>query len=132
AWRDAGMVVIDVTDRAHPAIISTLDYVPPYNGGHSPGGAAHTSAPVVLAPDQHPKLIVHTDEIFDCPPGFGRIIDISSLANPQVISNYRLPFIDENYDITNNKIMRSARKQWLHKAKYATSNSCKYYNECVE
>jgi hypothetical protein len=53
-WRDAGMVIVDVTDRAHPAIISTLDYVPPYNGGHSPGSAAHTSAPVVLAPDQHP------------------------------------------------------------------------------
>jgi hypothetical protein len=114
AWRDAGMVVIDVTDRTNPQIISKLDYVPPYNGGHSPGGAAHTSAPVVVASDQHPTLIVHTDEIFDCPPGFGRIIDVSNLANPQIISNYRLPFIDDNYDFNTNQFVCRAGQQSIH------------------
>jgi hypothetical protein len=114
SWRDAGMIIVDVTDRTHPAIISELDYVPPYNGGHSPGGAAHTSAPVIVAADQHPKLVVQTDEIFDCPPGFGRIIDISALVNPQIISNYRLPFIDDNYDFNTGQFVCRAGQQSIH------------------
>ena len=33
AWRDAGMVVIDVTDRARPKLISHRDGAPPFGGG---------------------------------------------------------------------------------------------------
>ena len=114
AYRDAGMVIVDVTDRSSPNIIGRLDYVPPFNGGSL--GAAHTSAPVVTDPNEHPTLIVHTDEIFDCPPGFGRIMDVSDMLNPQVvngerpanlqvISNYRLPFIDDVFDFATERFV---------------------------
>jgi hypothetical protein len=97
AWRDIGAVIIDVEDRAAPKVISRLDYVPPYNGGSL--GAAHTYMPVVpMAHEGHPTLAVLTDEIFSCPPGFGRLVDISTLANPLFISTYRLPHIDDNYN----------------------------------
>lgn len=107
AYRDAGLVIIDVTDRSDPQIIGRLDYVPPFNGGSL--GAAHTSAPVVVNPTEHPSLVVHTDEIFTCPPGFGRIIDVLDLQNPevvagdrpanlQVISSFRLPHVSDVYD----------------------------------
>ena len=114
SWRDAGMVIVDVTDPANPSIISRLDYVPPFNGGHSPGGAAHTSAPVIVATDQEPTLVIQTDEIFDCPPGFGRIIDISDLSNPQIISNYRIPEIDDNFDFTTGTFVCPPGQQSIH------------------
>ncbi len=112
AWRDAGLVIVDVSDPYNPSFISRLDYVPPFNGGSL--GAAHTSAPIVADPDKDPKLLVHVDEIFDCPPGFGRIIDISDLSNPQIISNYRLPFIDDNFDFETGKFVCPAGQQSIH------------------
>jgi hypothetical protein len=87
AWRDAGALVLDVKDRAAPRLLGTYDYVPPFHGGNL--GAAHTSAPVVTKPGEHPDILVHTDEIFDCPPGFGRILDVSDLKNPEVVRGER-------------------------------------------
>ncbi|MGE5141450.1 MAG: LVIVD repeat-containing protein, partial [Rudaea sp.] len=112
AWRDAGMVIVDVSDPYNPSIISQLDYVPPFNGGSL--GAAHSSVPVVADPTQHPTLVVQTDEIFDCPPGFGRIIDISDLSNPQVISSYRLPHVDDNFDFDTGKFVCPPGQQSIH------------------
>jgi hypothetical protein len=89
AWRDAGMLVLDIKDRAKPQLIATYDYVPPYHGGAL--GAAHTAAPVVTRPGEHPDLIVHTDEIFECPSGFGRILDVSDMKNPEVLKGERSP-----------------------------------------
>ena len=112
AWRDAGLVIVDVADPANPKIISRLDYVPPYNGGGL--GAAHTSAPVIVDPDKHPTLVVHTDEIFDCPPGFGRIIDISDLNNPHVIATYRVPYVSDTYDYSAGKFSCPTGQQSIH------------------
>ena len=91
AWRDAGMVILDIKDRTKPQLIANYDYVPPFHGGNL--GAAHTSFPVVTRPGEHPDLVVHTDEIFDCPPGFGRILDVSDLKNPDVVRGDRPPNI---------------------------------------
>ena len=44
AWRDAGMLILDIKDRTKPKLLATYDYVPPFHGGFL--GAAHTSAPV--------------------------------------------------------------------------------------
>ena len=83
AWRDAGMVILDIKDRTKPTLIATYDYIPPFHGGDL--GAAHTSVPVVTKPGEHPDLVIHTDEIFDCPPAFGRILDVSDLKTPEVV-----------------------------------------------
>jgi hypothetical protein len=112
AWRDAGMVIVDVSDPSNPSIISRLDYVPPFNGGSL--GAAHSSAPVIVDHDEHPTLVVHTDEIFDCPPGFGRIIDVSALSNPQVIASYRLPHVSDNFDFETEKFICPPGQQSIH------------------
>ncbi len=87
AWRDAGMLVLDIKDRTAPKLIATYDYVPPFHGGFL--GAAHSSLPIVRDPGAHPDVIVHTDEIFDCPQGFGRILDVSDLKNPEVVRGER-------------------------------------------
>jgi hypothetical protein len=107
AWRDAGMMILDVKDRTNPKLLAAYDYVPPFHGGSL--GAAHTSAPVVARKGEHPDLIVHTDEIFDCPPGFGRILDVSDLKNPEVVkgerpanvvllSTFRFDYASDNFD----------------------------------
>ena len=111
SWRDAGMVIVDVSDPANPQIVSRLDYVPPFNGGTL--GASHTSAPVVTG-SERPTLVVQTDEIFDCPPGFGRIIDASDLAHPQILSSFRIPAIDDNYDPATGKFTCQAGLQSIH------------------
>ena len=87
AWRDAGMQILDIKDRGNPKLLAGYDYVPPFHGGNL--GAAHTSAPVVTRAGEHPDLVVHTDEIFDCPPGFGRILDVSDVKNPEVVRGER-------------------------------------------
>ncbi len=123
AYRDAGLVIVDVADRSNPRIIGRLDYVPPFNGGSL--GAAHTSAPVVVDPNEHPSLVAHTDEIFTCPPGFGRIIDVSDLQNPQVVagerpanlqvlSSYRLPHVDDAFDSDSGQFVCLAGQQSIH------------------
>jgi len=107
AWRDAGLVILDVTDRSQPRLLATYDYNPPYHGGFL--GAAHTSLPIVVKPGEHPDLVVHTDEIFDCPPGFGRILDVSDLKNPEVVkgqrpaavvllSTFRFDYVSDRFD----------------------------------
>jgi hypothetical protein len=51
AWRDAGMVVIDVTDRSRPQLIAHRDGAPPFGGG------THNCLPL---PDR--ELLVVLDE----------------------------------------------------------------------
>jgi len=107
AWRDAGSLVLDIKDRSAPRLLATYDYVPPFHGGNL--GAAHTAMPVVTRVGEHPDILIHTDEIFDCPPGFGRILDVSDLKNPEVIrgerpanmqllSTFRLAHVSDVFD----------------------------------
>ena len=101
------MVILDVKDRTNPKLLASYDYNPPFHGGNL--GAAHTSMPVVTKPGEHPDLVVHTDEIFDCPPGFGRILDVSDLKNPEVVegvrpanvvllSTFRFDYVSDRFD----------------------------------
>ena len=112
AWRDAGLVIVDVSTPATPRVISRLDYVPPFSGGSS--GAAHTAAPVIVDANSYPRLLVLNDEIFDCPPGITRIVDISDLSNPQFIATIRIPKIDDNYDFKKGKFVCSGTVQSSH------------------
>ena len=112
AWRDAGMVIVDVSNRAAPRVISRLDYVPPFHGG--PSGATHTVAPVVVDPTQHPTLAVLTDEIIACPPGFGRIVNIADLSNPQVMSTLRIPHVTDNFNPRTGKFDCPSNGEYIH------------------
>jgi len=103
AMRDAGVIQLDVTDRTNPKQLLRLDYVPPYNGGSL--GATHTFTPFgfaewesVKATTPQPTLAVSSDENFSCPPGFGRVYDISNPAYPQILSTIRVPIADDNFN----------------------------------
>jgi hypothetical protein len=127
AWRDAGMLILDVKDRTKPKLLATYDFVPPFSGGFL--GASHTSAPVVVKPGEHPDLLVHTDEIFDCPQGIGRILDISDVKNPEVVrgerpanvqllSTFRIEHLQDTYDF--------AKKQFICPAKGGPAGQISY------
>jgi len=79
---DSGMVVLDVTDRASPQVISRLHWE---DGGHT-----HTCLPL---PGR--SLVVVTDEAVDdgCggPPHMIRVVDIADEANPRVASICPVP-----------------------------------------
>ncbi|MFZ0009964.1 MAG: hypothetical protein WAK94_17145 [Steroidobacteraceae bacterium] len=103
AWRDAGPLILDMTNRSDPQVIEdSFDYVPPYNGGSL--GASHTFMPVGMtewesqpANAGHPTIAINTDENFGCPPGFGRVLDLTDLANVQLLATYQIPISSENY-----------------------------------
>ena len=119
AYRDAGQIVLDVTDRANPVQLMRYDYVPPYNGGSL--GATHTFIPVGYkdfesAPTtiQSPTIAISTDENFSCAPGFGRVMDISIPTYPALLATYRIPIADDNYDLATGKFTCPVGQQTSH------------------
>jgi hypothetical protein len=78
AYGDAGMVVLDVADRAAPQVLSQLNW--------SPGGDTHTCMPL---PGR--KLVVTTDEAVrdrcDEPEKLVRVVDVADVRSPEVIAN---------------------------------------------
>jgi hypothetical protein len=125
AYRDAGVIILDVTDPTKPTEIGTFDFVPPYNGdpgvplGCCPGG--HTAAPVppptpVPPPPGRPlpSLLLLTDEHFSCPPGFGQVLDISNPKNMMVLSTYQVEGITDQYDHATGKFTCKQGQQSAH------------------
>ena len=130
AWRDAGMVIVDVNDRATPKIISRLDYVPPFHGG--PSGATHTVLPVVTDADKHPTLVVLTDEIIACPPGFGRIVDISYLSNPQGLATLRIPHVTDNFNPATGKFSCPSNGEYIHHPRFDLRSASLLYTAWID
>ncbi len=89
------MVVLDISDPAKPKRIDGgYDYSPPFNGdpklpreGCCPG--AHTLMPAHHLSEQA-TIAVLTDEHFTCPPGFGRILDVTNLDSITLLSTYHI------------------------------------------
>jgi hypothetical protein len=112
AWRDAGFLILDVSDPSQPALVGRWDYVPPYNGGSL--GAAHTAAPVPHPGSALPRLLVLTDEIFECPPGFGRVLDITTPANPVLLATYAIQGIHDAFDAQSGRFGCPRGQQSIH------------------
>ena len=118
AYRDAGIIILDISDPTKPVEIGNMDYVPPYNGdpgvplGCCPGG--HTAAPVPHAGKPLPNLLILTDEHFSCPPGFVQIVDISNPKNMMVISNIQIEGVADQYDHATGKFVCKAGQQSAH------------------
>src|SRR5947199_10837455 len=112
------MVIVDVSDRANPSIISRFDYVPPFHGGAL--GATHTAAPVITTEDKHPTLVVLTDEIIACHPGYGRIVHISVLVNPVMISTLRIPHVTHNFDPARGSFRCDTTVHYIHQQCFDT------------
>jgi hypothetical protein len=84
AWRDAGMVVIDVADRARPKLITHRNWSPPYGGG------THNCLPL---PDRD-LLVVLDEAVLDHQEDGLKLIwvfDNRAPANPVSISSCPTP-----------------------------------------
>ena len=119
AYRDAGVIILDITDPTKPAVVGEYDYVPPFNGdpglprpGCCPG--AHTAAPAPHVGKPLPSLLVLTDEHFSCPPGFVRIMDITNPRAMAVLSTIHIAGVDDNYDAAAGKFVCPPGQQSSH------------------
>lgn len=84
AWRDAGLVMLDVSDRTKPAPIAHRNWSPPYGGG------THNCLPL---PDRQ-LLVVLDEAVLDhCEDGIKYIwmFDIREPTNPVSISTFPTP-----------------------------------------
>jgi hypothetical protein len=84
AWRDAGMVVIDVADRAKPKLISHRDGAPPFGGG------THNCLPL---PDRE-LLIVLDEAVLDHQEDGVKniwVFDNAAKNNPKSIATFPQP-----------------------------------------
>lgn len=84
AWRDAGLVVLDVADRSAPSLITHRNWSPPYGGG------THNALPL---PDRD-LLVVADEAVLDkCEDGIKYIwmFDIRDPSNPISISTFPTP-----------------------------------------
>jgi hypothetical protein len=84
AWRDAGMVVIDVADRENPKLIVHRNWCPPFGGG------THNCLPL---PDRH-LLVVVDEAVLDHQEDGLKLIwifDNRNPANPVSIATFPTP-----------------------------------------
>lgn len=84
AWRDAGLVIMDVSDRANPKLITHRNWSPPFGGG------THNCLPL---PNRN-LLVVADEAVLDhCADGIKHIwmFDIRVPSNPISISTFPVP-----------------------------------------
>jgi hypothetical protein len=84
AWRDAGMAVLDVTDRARPRLISHRDGAPPFGGG------THNCLPL----PGRDLLIVLDEAVLDHQEDGVKniwVFDNRDQANPTIVATFPQP-----------------------------------------
>ena len=84
AWRDAGMVVLDVSDRTKPKLITHRDGVPPFGGG------THNCLPL----DDRELLVVLDEAVLDHQEDGVKniwLIDNKVKPDPKIISTFPQP-----------------------------------------
>jgi hypothetical protein len=88
-WRDGGLTILDVADKAKPRLIAHRNWSPPFGGG--------THSPLPL-PDRN--LLIVADEAVADAEGDGRkhvwVFDIREPANPVSIATFSTP-TEANY-----------------------------------
>ncbi|TPM26880.1 hypothetical protein [Mesorhizobium sp. B2-3-5] len=84
AWRDAGLVIMDVTDRTKPGLVAHKNWSPPFGGG------THNCLPL---PDRN-LLIVLDEAVMDNQEDGLKLIwvmDIRDPSNPVTVSTFPTP-----------------------------------------
>lgn len=84
AWRDAGMVILDVKDRAEPKLIVHKNWSPPFGGG------THNCLPL----PNRDLLVVLDEAVLDHQEDGEKLIwlfDIRKPSNPVSISTFKSP-----------------------------------------
>jgi hypothetical protein len=101
SYHQAGLVILDVADKANPRPISRLRYLDP---GFDPGnpdveacraaaGSENAACGNTHAAKRVPDtdLLMVSDEYFTCPYGHVRIVDVADLRSPKILSHYLTP-----------------------------------------
>lgn len=81
-----GFVILDISDKTQPAMISDLPFSPPFAANI----AVHTAQPLT----KRPLVVVNSEAIVencDEPLGSSGIVDVSDEKNPRLISLFPLP-----------------------------------------
>lgn len=89
AWRDAGLVVMDVSDRSKPSLISHTNWSPPFQGG------THNCLPL---PDRDLLVVLDEAVLDDFEDGLKNIwiFDVKDKTNPVPVSTMPPP-VDADY-----------------------------------
>jgi hypothetical protein len=84
AWRDAGLVIMDVSDRTAPKLITQRNWSPPYGGG------THNCLPL---PDRELLVVLDEAVLDNCEDGikYTWMFDIREPTNPISISTFPTP-----------------------------------------
>ncbi len=84
AWRDGGLVMIDVSDRSKPTLIKHHNWSPPFGGG------THNCLPL---PDRDLLVVADESVLDNCEDGIKYIwmFDIREPTNPVSISTFPTP-----------------------------------------
>jgi hypothetical protein len=88
AYRDQGVITLDISDIRKPTKISQIKWSPPEEGN------THSIGVVVPSHGGRPDVILATDEITSakqCPFGYLHVIDVRHEPNPVQIGTFRLP-----------------------------------------
>ena len=84
---DGGVIILDITNKGNPKMLSRVDYHPPYNG------FTHTALPLF-----NRDLMIVTDECIEFDlidwPKFVWVFDIRDETNPVPISTFPTPPLD--------------------------------------
>jgi hypothetical protein len=113
SWHEAGLIILDVTDRHNPKFLSRFDYLTPafqaadtlpgaqgdyatckaqnppkWDGDKVACGNAHSGK---IVPGTDNKIFWLTDEYFTLPYGHLRMFDVSDLKKPKLLSHLVLP-----------------------------------------
>jgi len=84
SWRDGGLTLLDLHDRAHPQLIAHRNWSPPFGGG------THTSLPL---PDR--QLVIVADEAIadHCADQvkYTWVVDVRAPQNPVTIATFPTP-----------------------------------------
>jgi hypothetical protein len=101
SYHQAGLVILDVSDKSKPTLLSRLRYLDPGADPTNPDIAACQAAAaseIAACGNTHAAkrvpgtdLLMVSDEYFTCPYGHVRIVDVSDLAQPQILSHYLTP-----------------------------------------
>ena len=84
AWRDGGLVMMDVSDRTKPKLIKHHNWSPPFGGG------THNCLPL---PDRNLLVVADEAVLDDCEDGikYTWMFDIREPTNPVSISTFPTP-----------------------------------------
>jgi hypothetical protein len=84
AWRDAGLVMMDVADRSNPKLITHRNWSPPFGGG------THNC---LALPDRDLMVVLDEAVLDNCEDGIKLIwlFDIREKSNPVSISTFPTP-----------------------------------------